>query len=483
VLILPALLGADASATILVSGGQRTSMPLPAPGAGSSSSCGTSHYSVQSFGGQNFAYVEVRNPRDSAEAVALTVDGPNPEALSLFAYARPTPPSSKDDVNQCMVSDEARFEQLTPTPPALSPTNGKALVVGPHASAFVMLATRDRTGPFTMKARIVALASVADTPSLTIATTSGGEASASVLVSGVQRTSMPLPAPEAGSSSACGTTHYAVESFDGQNFAYVEVKNPGDTAAAVALSLDGASPEALSLFAYASSTPPSSKDDVNQCMVSDEGRFESLTPMPPSLSAQNGKALVIGPQASTFVLIGTRDRTGAVTMKTRTIGLAGVADRPSLTIPGRSGDESSATVLVSGAQRTAMPLPAPSAGSSSSCGATHYAVQSFNGQNFAYVELKNANDSAALVDVSVDGPNPARLSLFAYTSPTPPSSPDNVNACLVSDEGGFTSLTLVAPALSAKKGNPLVIQPHESAFVLLATNDDAGVFTLTAHVR
>jgi hypothetical protein len=131
-------------------------MALPAPNAGSGSSCGTTNYTVQSFNGQNFAYVEMKNLTNSAATVSLSVDGPNPSSLSLFAYASPTPPSSNDNVNQCLVSAQGSFEHsggnLTPVPPSLSVAAGKGVVVGPQASVFVMLATWDQTGPFRIKA-------------------------------------------------------------------------------------------------------------------------------------------------------------------------------------------------------------------------------------------------------------------------------------------------------------------------------------------
>jgi hypothetical protein len=273
-----------------------------------------------------------------------------------------------------------------------------------------------------------------------------------------------------------------VRSLDGQNFAYVEVKNPGDSAAAVSLTVDGPNPSALSLFAYASPAPPSSRDNVNQCMVSGEGRVASGTSsaVGPSLAVTDGTGLVVGAHASVFVMLATEDTTGAFTLKTRTVSLAAVADTPSITIPTSSGGEVASTVLVSGGQRIATPLPAPKVGTSSSCGKTGYTVQSFHGQNFAYVEVKNPGDSAAAVSLTVDGPNLPGLSLFAYASPAPPSSRDDVNQCMVSDEGHFAPGTSipVGPSLSVADGKGVIVGPHASAFVMLATDDTTGVFTV-----
>jgi hypothetical protein len=470
----------EASTVVFVSGAEHTTMALPSP---NNSSCGTTDYVLQSFRAQNFTYVEMKNLADSTVAVSVTVDGPSTSSLSLFAYASPTPPSSRDDVNQCMVSDEGNFEPgtLTPHGPSLSVDNGKALVVGPRASAFVMLATKDLINTYKVTARTVGVEAVADRSTITISTTDG-TVPTPVLVSGLQRTTMPLPAPTAGRASSCGTRDYAVQSPNGENFAYLEMRNPGDSAAAVSVTVDGPHPDFLSLFAYASPTPPSSKDDVNRCMVSDEGVFDlrTLRRLPPSLSVTNGKVIVVGPHASTFVMLATNDRTGPFKVNAQTVGHGSVVDTPSITIPSSATEEATTTVLVSGAQRTTMPLPAPNADSSSSCGHTGYAVQSPNGQNFAYVEVKNPGDSVGLTSVTVEGANPSSLSFFAYASPTPPSSKDDVNQCMVSDEGQPVpgTSTARAPALAVANGKPLVVAPHASAFLMLATDDHTGPFNV-----
>ena len=323
------------------------------------------------------------------------------------------------------------------------------------------------------------------TPVVTLSPEIGQETRATLSVSGELRTAMPLPAPNASRSSQCGTTGFSVNSLNGQNFAYIEVKNPGDSAAAVSIGVDGPSPSSLSLFAYASSTPPS-RDNVNQCLVSDEGHFAtaSMPEMAPSLSKKNGKALVIAAHASAFVLLATNSETGDFTVTARTESLAAVPDTPAITIPTVPNGETSATVLVSGTLRTAMPLPAPNASRSSQCGTTGFSVNSLNGQNFAYIEVKNPGDSAAAVSIGVDGPSPSSLSLFAYASSTPPSR-DNVNQCLVSDEGHFATASMpeMAPSLSKKNGKALVIAAHASAFVLLATNSETGDFTVKAQLQ
>jgi hypothetical protein len=108
---------------------------------------------VQPGSASNFAYVELQNPTDDAAAVSVTVAGASVAGLSLYAYGAPTPPTTTADANQCMTSDEWSFAGETAVAPRLAAEDGTAVVLAPHASVWVMLATGTDSGAFTMSVR------------------------------------------------------------------------------------------------------------------------------------------------------------------------------------------------------------------------------------------------------------------------------------------------------------------------------------------
>jgi hypothetical protein len=112
--------------------------------------------------------------------------------------------------------------------------------------------------------------------------------------------------------SSCGHAAVSVMSYGPEPSAYVELKNDGDAAAPVAVTLDGAPDMHAAFFAYASASPPTSVDEATACLTSSSGSYVAGgTVLGPELSSRNGTGLVVPAHGSAFVLLATDGRTGA----------------------------------------------------------------------------------------------------------------------------------------------------------------------------
>jgi hypothetical protein len=304
--------GATSDLSVLVSGARRSATFLPSP---SDSSCGARARSARSYDRENFAYVELQNPSDSAAMVSLSVEGGDVGRLALFAYGSATPPNTDAEEERCLTSSNGGWDRAAQQTfgPAFSNANGKGLVVPAHGSTFVMLATGATTGAFRVKARTEKLGT-ADIATLTLP--ASGTEQMTVLVSGGQRTATSLPSPR---DSACGSRSRSARSLDRENFAWVEVKNISDDDASVALTLDGAQPAQLAMFAYTSATPPATDAEENDCLVSSSGGFMPVgaATYGPAFSSASQNSLIVEAHSSVHVLLATLQSTGALTLRAR----------------------------------------------------------------------------------------------------------------------------------------------------------------------
>ena len=310
--IAPAI-GATTTATVLVSGSDRTVTSLPSP---IESPCGGALRVARSFRGEAYAYFEVTNPTDEAATVSLFLDAPNITKArpALYVYASDMPPTTDEETMRCMVADAADWDARgkAMAPPALAQEDGTAVVVDARSSVYVLLATEERTGPYTVTARTDSLTTARP---LVIPSSPGVEETATVLVSGRERTTMTLPAP---SSTSCGGRLSVARSYEGESYAYVEIQNPAEEAAVVSLSVSHPNISKMepALFAYATANPPATEEEVMKCMVAVDAEWSSTVGamVPPRLSVEDGTALVVGARSSAYVLLATRGRTGAFTL-------------------------------------------------------------------------------------------------------------------------------------------------------------------------
>jgi hypothetical protein len=329
-----------------------------------------------------------------------------------------------------------------------------------------MLATGAKTGrfPFTVTTEVLG----ASDSAIVVAPSVGGSVQHTALVSGASKTPPNVPSPH---DSACGGYVQSVRSYDPESFGYVEVKNPGDVAASVAVSLDGQPDATLAFFAYASPNAPASIDQVKTCMVSNEGEYVGGNPRGPELSSRQGSGLVVPAHGSAYVMLATGGKTGAFPLIVKTEAV-GAADKGTIVVPA-AGVTASQDILVSGASKTPPNLPSPR---DSSCGGFVQSVRSYDPEAFAYIEVKNTEDAAAAAALSLDGAPDMTLALFAYASSTPPASSAAANACMVSDSGDYVGGVSRGPELSSSRGTSLIVPAHGSAYVMLATGPKTGPY-------
>lgn len=283
---------------IEISGAQRTANDVLPANCGESSS-----WPRTVRGGQeNFAYVEVKNPTDIASAVSLVLERGGAERVALFAYASPTLPTSYEEARRCLSTDQSSYDSTKGV--QLSAETGKALVVPARSSVYVLVATGNREGSFRLSAKTEAFA---PSDNATIEVPHLGEAvTFDVLVSGAQRTeSNLLP------SNFCGKPSADRSVIGGQdNYAYIEVKNPSDTSAQVALSVAPRPSSRTALVAYDSVTPPTHAAEADDCRVTDWSLLEGAR-----LSGVNGKGLVVPARSSVYVLVAIGSGTGLVPLQ------------------------------------------------------------------------------------------------------------------------------------------------------------------------
>jgi hypothetical protein len=444
--------GVEANVMVVVSGTQRSDV-LP-------TRCGEPDAALRG-GEDNVAVVEVKNPNDAAAAVSLSLDGPSINS-ALVAYATAGPPASVQDAIGCLQIAETTFDlDSKPIQPALSAGKNRGLVVPARGSVFVLVATGDATGAFTLKSVTDALAP--PTASLTLAGAPGGRVEGAVFVGGNARAAVALP-------TRCSEELSTVRPGK-DNVAFVEVRNPNDTAASVSLSFDG--PETSSaLYAFGSSVLPASVRDAERCFQTSATVLDvNGKPIQPSLSTVAGRSLVVPGHGSVFVLVATGSATGAYALHAVTDALA-PADTTSITVAPAAGGVVTKTALVSGFQRAGTIPRRCGEGAPARAGA----------DNFAFVEVKNPGDGPASVSLTIDGPD-GNNGLFAYASPTPPATLHDAWQCLSSDESSLVTVPkphMVQPELSAPKGKSVVVPSRGSVFVLLATAAGTGAFTFHA---
>jgi hypothetical protein len=297
-----------------------------------------------------------------------------------------------------------------------------------------------------------------ETGTVVVTVPAGGETSATAIVSGEQRATFNLPTRcESGGPVRGGP----------ENFAYIEVKNPGESAASISLTVDGPG-QFNALYAYTSPTAPTTLQAAEQCLQIDEGQLIGASPTQPALSVARDKALVVPARGSVFVLLATRNATGAYEVRVVTDRLA--PDPAALTIAPASGGVVSATALTSGAQRASFDLPT---------GCNNGGLARGGPENFAYIEVKNPGESAASVSLTLEGPGQFNA-LYAYASPTPPATVQAAEQCLQVDEGQLIGASPTQPALSAANGKALSVPARGSVFVLLATRNATGAYSVRA---
>jgi hypothetical protein len=307
-LTLPSTVGADTTLNVDIDGSKRAAFAFPAQWD-DRSACGYPKAMALGENGENFTYFEVKNPNQSPAAVSLTVEGDHVSALSFYAFASDTPPSSTEKMAACLISDTAHYLGKI-IAPALASADGTGLVVGARSSVFVLLGAQQDSGTYAVHARVDALVDNVDGGKITVPA-AGGNVRSPVLVSGAQRSTTPLPAQEFDDCSA----GYLDNPLGAQPFAYVELENPSDVPATLSVKVEGANPGNLSLLAYRERTPPSTKETIGACTARDYGHYVGGDVMQaPMLSDENGKALVIGAHASAYVLLATGQATGLYTL-------------------------------------------------------------------------------------------------------------------------------------------------------------------------
>jgi hypothetical protein len=252
-------------------------------------------------------------------------------------------------------------------------------------------------------------------------------------------------------------------------FAYVEIKNPTPLAATVDVVLEGRDLEKIDLFAYASSTPPSTPEAGRQCLTRAAGVAEAFPGAGPSLEGSAGSGLVIPALGSVFVLVAAGELTGSYTLHTITRGF-GTPERLTIVVPD-AGGQTESTLLVGGQQRMQGGI-LPSVDVGFTCDGA--ANTSSGPDNYGWVEVKNESATDANVTVSVLGEGLGQMDGLAYTSRTPPTNSLDARHCLAVGE----STGEQAARLATADGAPLVVPAHHSIFVLVATGSRTGAGTV-----
>ncbi len=314
---------------------------------------------------------------------------------------------------------------------------------------------------------------------LTIGATAGASTHSTVVVSHANRTAEGI-LPTGCHATDTSDGYWAPRRFlpGDAKFAYVELKNPGEAAAAISVWAHARPSHnigSVRLRAYASSKPPRDRDEAGKCLAISPNYGLDRG----ALASEQGSAIVVPARGSVFVLVtvsdneyttvGTRNEDPTFEVGVYTQQLAPV-DKTSIIVPAE-GQETRRTVLVSGSQRTSYTLPYLS-----QCGGSPPRV--VQEQNFAYVEVNNP--LGVPVTVALTGSRTApyplvspKVWLFAYASPTPPATFAEGNACIKTTSWNFVSL------------DSLLIPPHQSRYVLVGTEVMTGSFDVgvrTQHV-
>jgi hypothetical protein len=421
---VPETIGGTVHTSVVVGDARKTPQNLPSP---SDSECASPTQSVLGYDAQNFAWFEVKNAAETAASVALSVDGAPDMGLAFFAYASSTAPATLEDAKACVIAGGGDYVNGQVEGAELSTRRGSGLVVPAHGSVFVMLVTGTKTGSFPITVTTEALGP-ADEAVVTLDPTVGATVTSKVLLSGAARTPTNVPSAR---DAQCGATARSVVSYNREPFAWLEVKNPGDAAAAISLSLDGTPEMNAAFYAYSSSSPPRSADEVNACSTSSSGSYVGGTSNGPELATSQGSGLVVPAHGSTWVMLMVQGKTGPFTVVAKT-ETTGAADKATVLVPSAQRAATLQSLLVSGSAKTPANMPSPR---DSSCGHAPVSVMSYGPEPSAYVELKNDGDAAAPVAVTLDGPPDSHAAFFAYSSATPPTSADEATACLTSSSG------------------------------------------------
>lgn len=364
-LLLGAVEGASTSRTFAVSGKVRAETPSTY-----NWSCGTGGWATSL---SNVAWVEVKNTNTQSAVVSVHAGGAGQE--ELFVYDSATP-KSLDDCTAFSATG--------------SLANNRSVVIEANQSVFVLVATGDATGAYTLTAKIDAFAPVAtkNVSSLTLASGTGISSAVTLAVNGKVRANTPSTY-----NWSCGIGGWATSS---SNVAWVEIENPNAQTAVISVQANGAGREEL--FVYDSATPKS---------------LDDCTTFSATGSLTSNRSVVIEAKKSVFVLVAVGGATGAYTLSAKVDAFAPLATKnvSTLTLTSATGVSSAVNVAISGKVRANTPSTY-----NWSCGTGGWPTSL---SNVAWVEIENTNAQTAVVSVQANGAG--REELFVYDSATPKS--------------------------------------------------------------
>lgn len=261
---------------------------------------------------------------------------------------------------------------------------------------------------------------------------------------------------------ACGTAPSATEEAP---TAWVELKNPSPKAAVVSFwtgELDGGPSMLTSLFAYASPNRPTTAAELAKCGRTESPRQVSYSMVSGSFDHARGSALFVPGNSSVWVLVTDAQRkVGAMKLAVKTDVLVEPGPAAPIAVGPGAPQQQGAVLVLSPSDAGIVPANAFECGSTPS--STRLAPR-------AWVEVKNPTASTAVVSLrtrAVDGGPSMLTTLLAYDAPTAPTTAAELAKCSASATPRQVSYSMVSGSFDHARGNALVLDAGQSAWVLV----------------